>query len=118
MNWKFWKKTAAAPPAGAGKTQPKPAKPGKPRDLPQEVGRFLVVNAGQDPDRVWNLKCVLRAQEGTQNRYDFRVFDPGLLQRDKITVSSFATLDEHPDVIVYEGWYDKGSTRVTLAAKN
>jgi len=43
------------------KTSPKtPRKPKlkPPSDLPQQVGRYLVVNLGQGPDWVWELKAV------------------------------------------------------------
>ena len=59
MNWKFWKKDdpeVAVTVDGA--------KLAKPKDIPEPVGRKMVVGMKMDPDLVWSLKYVSRPSGG------------------------------------------------------
>ena len=110
MDWKFWRKneTAAAP--NGGKIQ----RPEKPRDLPQEVGRHMVVEKGMDPDWVWNLKCVRRPRENSKNAFDIRIFSSETAAQHGVKIRDYASLDNHMDLIIYAGWYDRKTLSVQL----
>jgi hypothetical protein len=109
MSWNFWKKKSA--PSGPAKT--KEEKLPKPKDIPEPVGRFLVVDLGKDPDWVWQLKSVVRAQ-AEKSRYDVRVFDESQTSSKGVRVQDYTTLDGHPELILFEGWYDKKSNRAHM----
>jgi len=67
----FWKKK----PATEEPSKPKAEKLLKPKDIPELVGRHLIVQLKQNPDWVWRLKGVVRPRSGGKDRFDFRVFD-------------------------------------------
>lgn len=105
MSWKFWQKNNAAK-EGAGLP--------KPKDLPEPVGRYLVVDLKLEPDYVWALKAALRPHAENRDIRDFRIFSPAKADAAGVTVRSFKTLDEHPDLILFEGWVDKKTNQLKL----
>jgi hypothetical protein len=109
MGWKFWKKTAG----GAEKA---PKLPG-PRDLPDPVGRKLVVDMGLDPDWVWSLRAAVRRRENTRHVREIRIFDPTRALSAGVRVKNFDSLDEHPGQILYAGWYNTDTGEVELTPR-
>jgi hypothetical protein len=107
MNWKFWKKNGGGDAA-------KPIKRSKPKELPQAVGRKLIVDLQIDPDEAWSLRYVGRPSEGKTGIQDFRLYDPAKAARAGLLVKDWHSLDDHPDSILYEGQYDKSGTVVDL----
>ena len=110
MDWKFWRKnkTAAAP--NGGKTR----RLGRPKDLPSEVGRHLVVKEGLDPDWVWSLKCVKKPRENSKSAFDIRIFSPITAAQQRVKIRDYASLDNHAGLIIFAGWYDRNTTIVQL----
>lgn len=110
MDWKFWQKKdpGASPAASGSKKLPRP------KDLPQEVGRHLVVVGGYSPDWVWNLKGVVRPRENSKNVFDIRIFNPDSAADSNIDVRNYSTLDGHPELIIFAGWYDRESREVQI----
>lgn len=104
MNWKFWEKN---------KTNTV-VKPGKPKDLPSTVGKYLVVNLKYDPDWVWTLKAVMIPKETQKGAFTFRVFDPIVTVAKGIKAQDYFSFDEHPELIYFEGWYNKNTYEITL----
>jgi hypothetical protein len=105
MSWKFWEKSSA----GA-----KDQKLSRPKGLPYPVGRIMVVEKGEDPDWVWGLKSVEKPAEENKYRFDVRVFDPSATANKGISVKDYKSFDQVPDLIIYEGWYDKKSNQAVL----
>jgi hypothetical protein len=108
MFWGFWKKG------------PAPAKPLngqrllKPQVLPQAVGRELIVQLGKNPDWVWTLKSVVNKSQRGKHRYNVRVFDQAQAAGKGISVEDYASLDHHPKLILFEGWYDRRSWKARI----
>lgn len=101
MNWKFWQKNTA------DTTGTPVKKEAKPKDLPQAMGRYLVVDLNLDPDWAWGLKMVTRERE--KGLLEFRLFDPAACS---VKVTGFSTLDDHPDLTLYEGlWFKNGKIK-------
>ncbi len=109
MNWKFWKKNGAT---DIETTRAK--KLGKPKELPQAVGRKMVVGLQVDPDTVWALKYVSRPLNNQSHIHEFRLFHPGQANREGFAVKDWNSLDASPDLILYEGCYDKNEETVDL----
>ena len=103
MNWKFWEKAQKAD----NSDQPKREKLPGPKSIPEPVGRYLVVHMGKDPDWVWNLKAAMRARQEKPGTFHFRVFDPSKAAGSRILVRDYTTLDQNPQLILFEGWFDK-----------
>ncbi len=77
-----------------------------PRSLPEPVGRFMVVDLGKSPDWVWNLKSVSRPA-GEKKAFYCRVFDQNLTAQAGVEVKNWSSLDEHPELIIWEGHFSK-----------
>lgn len=98
----FWKKDKDMPP---------------PKEIPRLVREYLVSQMKMDPDLPQALKAVLRKSPKEEKRFDVRVFDPAQAQVKKVTVNDYTSLDEHPTLILYEGWFDEKSKQVELKEK-
>ena len=109
MNWKFWQRGEAGASSGGLP---------KPKDLPEAVGRHLVVDLNLDPDLVWALKAVLRPREESRDMADIRVFNPAKVNAVGVTVRNYATLDGHPELILYEGWFNKKTHQTKITSKS
>ncbi|MCK4403304.1 MAG: hypothetical protein KAV98_06015 [Dehalococcoidia bacterium] len=88
----------------------------KPKNIPDPVGSYLVTEKKEDPDWVWHLKAVVqqRLKSKTDKSFNFRIFSEVQAIEKGIKVENWAALDEHPDLILYEGWFDKNSRKVEL----
>lgn len=96
MFWKFWNNRPATAP-----------KPSKPKELPSRLGRHLVVDLKYDPDWAWSLKIVSRPDQGSKERFEYRIFDPA--DPRCLGVKSFSDLDDRPEAVYFDGWYNKNS---------
>jgi hypothetical protein len=110
MSWKFWQKNQTPSAPAGGKTQ----KLSKPGDLPLEVGRHLVVDKGLDPDWVWSLKCVKKPKENSKSVFDIRIFSSTTTAQHDVKVRDYTSLDNHMDLVIFAGWYDKQTRNVQL----
>lgn len=109
MGWKFWERrneqTGGDGQAGSGKLP-------KPNDMPQLIGQNLVTQKREDPDVVWGLKCALRPHPQSKTRFDFRVFNSDAAHNAGVDVVNYDSLETHPELVIYDGWYDKKSSKV------
>lgn len=104
MNWKFWEKNNAD---GTSKL------PG-PKDILPQIGMQLVTVLKKDPDWVWKLKVCFRPNAGGNGLEDLRVFDPRQASMAKLSVRDFSTLDEHRDLILFDGTFNKKTKEVKI----
>jgi hypothetical protein len=109
MSWKFWKKQATDGNGGATAT-----KLDKPKELPEEVGRKMVVGMKLDPDLVWSLKYVSHPLEGRPKTKEFRIFNPAKVNQAGVVVKNWTSLDDRPELVMYTGYYDKSSNQVEI----
>lgn len=111
MQWKFWKRRSSI----SGTAADDPKMPG-PKQLPQQIGGYLVIKEKQDPDWVWSLKCVVRRYPQRKSQFDFRVFDPANAKQRGISIVNFKSLDAYPELILYQGFYNKYVPEAYFAA--
>jgi hypothetical protein len=79
-----------------------------PKGIPDPVGQQLVVNHKEDPDWVWTLKSVMKPDEGgDKDTFRIRVFAEHMAVATKVTIKDFTTLDAYPNLILYEGVFNK-----------
>ncbi len=102
----FWKKTKE----GEVKL------PG-PKVIPGLVEKYLVKERKMAPGLVLYLKAVLRNSPKGDRAHDIRIYEDDEAAAKKIPVKNYTSLDEHPDLIIYEGWFDEGSKHVELEEK-
>jgi hypothetical protein len=98
------------------KDEEKKEKLAGPRDIPGPVQNYLVAERKLAPDLVKLLKAVIRKSQ-TGEPLHIRIFDNSEAIAKKVQVKDFAFLDERPDLILYEGWFDEGSKQVKLEEK-
>jgi hypothetical protein len=106
MGWKFWQRN--------DKNDPSKIKLPKPKEIPDSIGRYLVVQKKMDPNLVWALKCALKPNAQSKTRFDFRVFSDKTTEKEGVTVVNYASLDAHPTLIVLQGQFDKGTNQVDV----
>jgi len=87
-----------------------------PKSIPDAVGRHLVVSLGKNPDWVWNLKAVMRSKGEDKDSFEIRVFDQSKVSEKGIKVRDYNTFDEHPEMILYEGWFNKRTFEAKIQA--
>lgn len=109
MNWKFWKKEAPEPSG-----HPQAVKLDRPKDLPEPVGRKMVVGLKMDPDWVWSLKYISRPAGDRPKTSEFRIFSPEKASHTGVVVKNWTSLDDRPDLILYHGFYEKNANRVEI----
>ena len=88
-----------------------------PTGIPDLVGRHLVTDMKKDPDWAWKLKGVVRQRGEGKDTFDVRIFDEAEKVAKKVTVVDYTSLDEHLELILYEGWFDKKSMQVKIEEK-
>ncbi|MFH1650584.1 MAG: hypothetical protein ABID87_00550 [Chloroflexota bacterium] len=120
----FWKKKqiVAAPVAG-GTTpavtleKPKLKKLRGPVQIPGPVGKYLTAQYKVDPEIVLLLRAVLQPHGETEKVFSVRIFDESEVQALDITVADYKTLDQHPELVLYEGTYDDGKKQAQMTEK-
>ncbi len=81
-----------------------------PKEIPELVGRYMVVEEKKDPDWVWKLKSVLRPA-GKKSFY-CRVYDDYKASQAGLKVKDWTSLDKNPELILWEGYFDKETNTV------
>ena len=87
-----------------------------PKAIPEPVLNYLVAEIKIDPDLVKLLKAVAR-KSATETTFNIRVFDDSEAEARQVQVKDYTSLDECPDLIIYEGWYDERAKQVKLEEK-
>jgi hypothetical protein len=82
-----------------------------PKGIPQEVGSHMVTEEKKDPDGVWQLKGVVHPTDKKAAFY-CRVFSQVQVAQAGVKVKDWTSLDEHPHLILWEGYFDKETNTV------
>lgn len=89
----------------------------KPQPIPGLVQKCLITERKLNPDLAPIFKAVVRKSANGETSFNIRVFDESDARAKKIEVKDYSTLDEHPDLVLYEGWFNEGSKKVELEEK-
>jgi hypothetical protein len=84
-----------------------------PKEIPVPLQNYLVAEKKIDPDLVKLLRAVQRKSTNGAI-FDFRIFDASEAIAKKVEVTDYTSLDERPDLIIYEGSSDDGAKQVKL----
>jgi len=87
-----------------------------PKEIREPVRNYLVAERKMDPDLVKLLKAVER-KSTTGAGFNIRVFDDSEAIAKKVQIKDYTSLDECPDLIIYEGWFDEGTKQVKVEEK-
>ena len=90
---------------------------GNPRDIPQWAYRHLVIALKVDPDYLSQLKCVEQVNfDGDVLLNLIRIYDPKAVEK-STQLKDFTSLDQHPELILYEGHMEKRSGRIHIVSR-
>lgn len=81
-----------------------------PKEIDQLVGMHMVVDMKKDPDWVWTLKNI-KQPVGKKDFY-CRVFSDAQATKAGVVVKDWTSLDEHPELVLWEGYVDKSTNDV------
>ena len=112
MSWKFWKKEN--PIESSAGTLNKNVKLPRPKELPDRVGMYLVTRLKEDPDWVWSVKAAMRPKADEKHVIEIRIFNPADAARQGVVIKNFNSLDDHPDMILFFGWFNKATGIVKI----
>jgi hypothetical protein len=109
----LWKKKAVLekPP------QPKVEKLPGPRLIPGLVEKHLIAEYKFDPGLAKILKAVVRRSPKAEKAFDCRIFDESEAVASEVQIKDYTSLDGHPELILYQGWFDEGAKHVELEEK-
>lgn len=85
-----------------------------PKDIPPWVYVYLVTTLKVPPDNLASLRSVQKTGFWDSKPVTFiRIYDP-LTSEEARQVKDFSSLDQHPELVLYEGYWEKESDRVFL----
>ena len=87
-----------------------------PGQIPGLVQNYLVTERKMSPDLVKLLRA-LESKDTTGGTVNIRVFDESEAIAKKVQVKDYTSLEEHRDLILYEGWFEEGKKQVKLEEK-
>ena len=87
-----------------------------PSQIPGLVQNYLVTERKMSPDLVKLLRA-LESKGTTGGTVNIRVFDESEAIAKKVKVKDYTSLEEHPDLILYEGWFEEAAKQVKLEEK-
>ncbi len=88
-----------------------------PRQIPGVVEKYLIAEYKIDADIARILRSVIRRRQQAERAFDCRIFDQSEAEANEVKINDYNTLNQHPDLILYEGWFDEDSKKVELAEK-
>ena len=88
-----------------------------PKEIPGLVRNDLVAERKMDADLVKLLKAVVDKSSTEEKVYNIRIFDESEALAKKVQVKNYTSLNERPDLIVYEGWFNEVAKQVKLEEK-
>jgi hypothetical protein len=89
-----------------------------PQAIPGLVQKHLADERKMDPALMEFLEAVVLKSATQETGANIRLFDPSEALAKKVEVKDYTSLDERPDLVIYEGWFNEGSKQVKLEEKN
>jgi hypothetical protein len=81
------------------------------------VEKYFVNEQKWNPEMLGIINMVIRKSPRSEKAFDCRVFDPSQTEAIELKVKDYTSLDAHPELIAYDGWFDEASRQVELAEK-
>ena len=88
-----------------------------PKDIPQWIYYYLVTTLNISSDLLSPLKCVKQMDfRGDVLIEMVRIFDPEVARK-TANIKDFASLDRHPELVLFEGHREVKSGRIDIVKK-
>ncbi len=85
-----------------------------PAVIPDMVQRYLIAEKKVDASLVPLLKSVIQRGADARAAYSIRIYDESDAMARKIDVKNYLSLDQHPDLVLYDGSVNEAAKQVTL----
>jgi hypothetical protein len=108
----FWRKKSLAE-----ETKAKADKLPGPKLIPEPVRNYLVTQFDKAPALLAGFKSVIRKSTRAESTFDIRLFDETEAKVEDIVVKDYTSLDQFPELIFFEGWFNRKSRQVELHEK-
>jgi len=89
-----------------------------------DIDRHLYTLVGTELDKMnmttdhWvKYKAAIRKHEDNGGAFDFRIFDEYVVKEKRIKVVDYSSLENHPDLVLMEGWFDRGTHKGDIKLK-
>ncbi len=96
----------------------------KSKTKPTALGGYLSRQVAKEWEKIatvsdhWTkFMVVKRPHRDDEDIVDVRVFDQWIADQEKIKVIDYASLDTHPELILFEGWYNEKEKKGDLKYK-
>ncbi|MCX7966671.1 MAG: hypothetical protein N2596_08615 [Syntrophorhabdaceae bacterium] len=96
----------------------KKGKLSKPEELPSIVQNYLANEKKIDANIVTLLRMVKIKDDTEEGLFHIRIFDNSDALAKDIEVHNYRSLDDHPDLIIFEGVFNQKTKDVNLEQKN
>jgi hypothetical protein len=84
------------------------------QDIPSWAHMYLVTTLKVPPENLTDLRSVQKIGFWDGKWVSFiRLYDPRTSD-EALQIRDFTSLDQHPELVLYEGYWEKGSDRVFL----
>ena len=88
-----------------------------PKDIPSWAYMYLVTTLKVPPENTTSLRSVQKVGFWDGKLVTFiRIYNPRASE-EALQVKDFTSLDQHPELILFEGYWEKGGDRVFLECK-
>jgi hypothetical protein len=88
-----------------------------PQDIPDLIQKHLAAAWKLNPDLAKILRGLMCKNGNDEKAFHIRIFDGSEARAKKVEVKDYTSLDEHPDLIIYEGEFDESTKQVKLQEK-
>ena len=90
---------------------------------PVRIDRILYRIVGKEWERLppsdhWvQFMAVMRPLKDNDDVFDVRIYDQWYANQKGVRVVDYATFDFHPDLVLFEGWYDRKAGKGSVQSK-
>ena len=86
----------------------------RPRDVPAQIGYYMMTKGKVDPYLIIRLRAVLRQKPDTKDTFDFRLYDWKQALNKDISIRDYDSFDQYPEYILYEGSWNKKNNEIHI----
>ncbi len=86
----------------------------RPRDIPAQIGYYMMTKEKVDPYLVIRLMAVLRQKPNMKDIFDFRLYDWKQVLNKDISIRDYESFEKYPEYVLYEGSWNKKNNEVYL----
>ncbi len=84
-----------------------------PKEVPELVGRYMVLQMKKDPNWVWkSVKGVVRPVVGNKKAFYCRCFEDSQVAQAGLKIKDWTSMDTHPELVIWEGYFNKDTLEV------